>query len=282
MKRQASPVTEAVDDAGWFEANRANWDERVQHHIASDFYDMDAFRAGAITVPDVEREEVGDVAGKSLLHLQCHFGQDTLSWARLGATVTGLDFSGEAIAAARSIAEELSIPAEFVEANVYDAPQALEGRQFDIVYTSLGVLTWLPDIERWAQAAAACVRPGGLLYLRDGHPFAWVFDDEHPSELRVRFPYWSVDGGLRFDYPGSYATGAETQHNVTYESPHALGDIVTALVQAGLAIEFLHEFNYASYRAFPFMEQSDDGNWRLPAHADSVPLIFSIRAHRPE
>ena len=265
------------------EANRAHWNERVPHHIASDFYDMDAFRAGAITVQDVEREEIGDVEGKTLLHLQCHFGQDTLSWARLGATVTGLDFSAEAITAARGIAEELAIPSEFVEANVYNAPRALDGRQFDVVYTGGGVLGWLPDIEAWGAVVAACVRPGGSFYIREFHPMAWIFDDaEGVTDLRVRHPYWTPAEPLREEASGSYATGAATTQNVTYWWNHSLGQVITALTQAGLVVEFLHEFDYAGFGMFPFMEQGDDGYWRLPEHAESVPLMFSIRARRPQ
>ncbi len=265
------------------EANRAHWEERVPHHIASDFYDMPAFRAGGDTLGEQQRDEVGDVEGKTLLHLQCHFGQDTMSWARLGATVTGLDFSAEAVAAARELAQELNIPAEFVEANVYDATETLGGRQFDIVYTALGVLGWLPDIEAWGAAVAACLRPGGTFYIREFHPMAWIFDDaEGVTDLTVRHPYWTPAEPLREEASGSYATGAATTQNVTYWWNHSLGQVITALTQAGLVVEFVHEFDYAGFRMLPFMEQSADGYWRLPEHAESVPLMFSIRAHRPE
>ncbi len=199
----------------YLKANRRHWNERVQIHIDSSLYDVEGFKDGHVTVSDIDRDEVGDVRGKTLLHLQCHFGQDTLSWARLGATVTGLDFSEEAITAARQRADETDVPASFVCASVCDAPQVLEGQQFDVVYTAVGVICWLPDLMRWAAAAAACVKPGGVFYIREVHPFTCVFDDRPGvEELRLRYPYFHADEPMRFEEPGSYAAPyAETEHN---------------------------------------------------------------------
>ena len=266
----------------WFEANRRNWDERVPIHRRSAFYDVAGFLAGRSSLEPDEPGELGDVAGKSLLHLQCHFGMDTLSWARLGATVTGLDFSAPAVAAARDLAAEAGIDAEFVEANVYDAVEALGGRTFDIVYTGRGALVWLPDLTRWAQTVAALLKPGGVLYLREGHPFAHVFDDEAESGLSVRYPYFHGPEPDRWDEPGTYADPtAETTANETYEWSHSMGSIVTAIGEAGLAIEFLHEFDYLCWQAFPWMEPGDiPGTFVLPGRRESIPLAYSLRARK--
>lgn len=269
-----------LDEQARLAANREMWDERVPLHVAAELYDVPSFRRGRITLPQLEVQEVGPVEGRTLLHLQCHFGLDTMSWARLGASVTGLDFSSEAVRTARELASEVSVEAEFVEANVFDAPEALGGRQFDIVYTAAGVLGWLPDMERWACAAAACVRPGGVFYIREFHHMAWIFDDaEGVDELRVAYPYWTAP--LEFDEPGSYATSAPTVHNRTFEWTHSLGEVVTALVDNGLQLEFLHEHDWSTFKMFPFLVQEAPGRWVLPEHRSSVPLMYSIRARKP-
>ncbi len=177
----------------YFEGNRANWDERVPIHLASQGYDLPGFLRGEKHLTRIEREEMGDVRGKRLLHLQCHFGMDTLNWARLGATVTGLDISTAAVQAARRLATYTEIAdARFVEANVYDAPEALGGETFDIVYTGIGALNWLPDIQRWAQVVAACVAPGGFFYILECHPVLWSLDDHADSVLTVKYPYFET------------------------------------------------------------------------------------------
>ena len=264
-------------------ANRRLWDARTPIHVASDFYDVDGFRAGASSLRPIEVEEVGDVRGKRLLHLQCHFGLDTLSWARLGAEVTGLDFSGAAIAEARGLAAELGIPATFVEADVHDAAEALDGATFDVVFTSYGVIAWLPDIRRWANVVASLVAPGGCFSIVEIHPSSQVFDDEPGVEdLRVGYPYrTSPDEPLRFEESGTYA-----DYDAPIELPehvwlHGLGDLVTALIDAGLVVEFLHEHDVTVFQQFPFLERHDDGWWRLPADQPSVPLLFSLRARKP-
>ncbi len=266
-----------------FAANRRHWDERVPIHRRTPFYDVEGFLAGRNVLEAGEIEEVGSVTGKSLLHLQCHFGMDTLSWARLGATATGLDFSAPAIAAAGELAAEAGLDAEFVEANVYDAVDALPGRTFDIVYTSRGVLVWLPDLPRWAETVAALLKPGGFLYLREGHPFAHVFDDEAESGLSLRYPYFRGPEPERWEDPGTYADPtAQTTHNETYEWSHRMGSIVTAIGQAGLAIEFLHEFDALCWEAFPWMEPGEEpGTFVLPGQRESIPLMYSLRARKP-
>lgn len=264
-------------DPEHLETNRALWDERVPIHVASRFYDVDGFRAGRDTLQPFERAEVGDVAGRSLVHLQCHFGMDTLSWARSGARVTGLDFSVPAIEQARRLADEVGVDAEFVVANVYDAVAALERRQFDIVYVGIGSLCWLPDVAAWAAVVAALLRPGGRLYLADGHPFTATLADE---DLTVANSYFSPVPQV-WDEPGTYADlGAATRHNRSYEWVHPLGEIVNALLENGLRLEFLHERDYGLFRRWPFLERHDDGTYRMPAGMPSVPMMYSLMASR--
>jgi SAM-dependent methyltransferase len=263
-------------------ANRRYWDEIVPIHLTSEFYDVAGFKAGRTSLKSVELEELGDVHGRSLLHLQCHFGMDTLSWAREGAIVTGMDFSERAIEAARALAAETGIRAQFLVSDIYALPENLQG-QFDIVFTSYGVKAWLPDIERWAQVAAHFVRPGGTFYIVEFHPFAGVFDDAPDvTDLRVHYPYFHSREPLRFDEGGTYADPKRrVRHRTSYEWQHTLGDIVTAFVEAGLRIEFLHEFPYSTYRGQPLTEVVPDGKVRLTKHDGSVPLLFSIMATKP-
>jgi len=260
----------------WLQANRAHWDERTPIHVRSEFYDVPGFLAGKTSLRPFELEEVGDVAGRDLVHLQCHFGLDTLSWARGGARVAGLDFSGAAIAGARRLTERAGLEADWVEADVYEAPAAFGGRTFDIVYTGLGAIIWLPDIRRWARTVVALLRPGGFLYLAEFHPIGWVFADE---DLTLAYPYFQTEA-LVLDDEGSYADpAAATVHNRTFSWNHALGDVVTAVIEAGLTVELLREYPHTLFQRWPFLERRDDA-FHLPADMPSLPLMFSLRARR--
>ena len=266
------------DEHAYFEANRAMWDERVPIHVGSRFYDVDGFRAGRECLRPFELTEVGDVAGKTLVHLQCHFGLDTLSWARHGARVAGLDFSEPAVAMARQLATEIGVAAEFVTATVYDAVAAFGGRQFDVVYTGLGALVWLPDMTRWAKVVAALQKPGGILYLSEFHPFTDVFSYR---TLEVVRPYF--DSGPQVDdESGTYTDSAvTTKNNLSYQWIHPIGEVVTALVEAGLHLEFLHEHDYTLWARWPFLERRSIDEYRLPEGMPSLPLMYSLRARKP-
>ncbi len=260
-------------------ANRALWNEWTRIHAKSEFYNVEGFKAGRSTLNSFELEEMGDVAGKSLLHLQCHFGMDTMSWARVGAKATGVDFSDEAVRLAEQLNQELGLDAEFVCSDLYELPEVLQG-QFDIVYTSNGVLAWLPDLTNWAQVAAHFLKPGGTFYMAEFHPFAMVFDDENSSELKVRYPYFHTPEPMVFEVQGTYADReAAVEQKLEYEWAHSLSDILNALIKAGLRIEFLHEFPFCVYEMLPgLMEQGGDGLWRLKENDGSVPLMFSLKA----
>jgi SAM-dependent methyltransferase len=241
-------------------------------------YDLAGFKAGGNALHALEIEELGSVQGKSLLHLQCHFGMDTLTWARLGARVTGIDFSSEAIRLARSLSAELNLPAHFIQSDLYDLPNQLQ-ETYDIVFTSYGALTWLSDIPRWAQIAAGYVKPGGTFYIAEFHPAAYIFSD-NADRWVPEYDYFNTNVQA-FPVEGSYADRtAVTQARISYEWNYPLGIVVTSLIQAGLHLEFLHEFPYSVYQAYPFLEQSSDGFYRAPAGMPQVPLMFSIKATR--
>lgn len=227
-------------------------------------------------------EEIGAVEGKELLHLQCHFGLDTLCWARLGARATGADFSSAAIEQARKLAADVGLDARFVCSDLYELPDLLT-EEFDIVYTSRGVLGWLPDIDRWARVVARFVRPGGFFYITEIHPVALVFDDDDGvTELRLRYPYFSQADPLVVKTEGSYADRtAKVVQSVSYSWNHGLGEIVTALANAGLRVAFLHELPFCEWPV-PFLQAQADGTHRLPPEHDGhLPLFFSLKASKP-
>lgn len=262
-------------------SNQARWNEMVSIHETSAFYDVASFKAGRITVKDIERAELGDVTGKSLLHLQCHFGMDTMSWTRLGAIkVTGVDFSEKAITLAQALAKELSIDARFVCSNIYDLPNdELIPDRFDIVYTALGVICWLPDLKHWAHVISHYLKPGGTFYILEGHPFMWTLDEFSP-DLKVIYPY-SSPGPLTFEAEYSYADPTIKLENKTeYGWNHSFSDILNPLITEGLTIEFLHEFPFSGWKCLPDMEKGEDGWCRFTDERkrNLVPLMFSLKA----
>jgi SAM-dependent methyltransferase len=262
----------------WVDLNRRNWDERAGIHADSEFYDLAGFRAGASSLRSFEPGEVGDVSGRALLHLQCHLGQDTLSWARLGAATTGLDFSERAIRVARTLAGEtgLTARAQFVVADLYSALDALPGPRFDIVYTGLGALVWLPDLDRWAEIVAALLNPGGFLYLVEFHPVTDMLGDDGRT---VEHDYFDT-GGQNLDHPYTYTGGPAMTHTRQVQWRHPLGQVVTALARAGLRLDFLHERDVTLFPRFPAL-QASSGEYRFPAGHPRLPLMYSLRATRP-
>lgn len=263
------------------EQNRARWDEVVDVHVTSDFYRVAEFKRGETSLDPLILSEIGNVAGLKLLHLQCHFGLDTLSLARLGAYVTGLDFSPKAIAAARALAAETGIEAHFIEARIEQAPD-LAGTDFDMVFTSWGVLVWLPDIALWAQTVARCLKPGGRFYLAEGHPMTWIFEDRNESyldNLHVVRSYF-LDGAQHWDDLRDYADpSVSLNHHTSNEWQHTLGDVVTALAQAGLRIDFLHEHDKLVWPAIPGMERKGRF-FQAPEGTPRLPVAYSISARK--
>jgi 2-polyprenyl-3-methyl-5-hydroxy-6-metoxy-1,4-benzoquinol methylase len=266
-------------NASWQQANLAAWNTRAALHLrdATGFYGVEEFLSGADTLYPIEASEIGDVAGKRLLHLQCHFGMDTLSLARRGAIVTGLDFSPVAIESARDLAARSRLQGTFVQADVYDARRAVPG-EFDVVYTTWGTICWLPDIRAWAKVVAGMLAPGGVFYFADSHPSAVVLD-EREGTIRPSFGWRTPkEKPDVFDEAQSYSGDVLKDPITDYNWIHPLSDILTGLIEAGLTLEYLHEHEFLPYRLFPSMVPTGDKLFRLPDGAVPIPLSFSLRA----
>jgi SAM-dependent methyltransferase len=268
------------------ELNRASWDERAPAHAASPGYAVERFASDPGYLSEVvrfDRPRLGDIAGLRGVHLQCHIGTDTVSLARLGADMTGLDFSPASLAQARRIAGLAGADVRFVEAEVYGAAGALGPEPFDLVYTGIGALCWLPDIARWARVVAGLLRPGGRLFLREGHPMLWALDDARPDGLlAVEYPYFERGEPLVVDEGGTYVeTDVVFTHNRTHEWNHGLGEIVTALMSAGMDLTGLTEHDSVPWEALPGqMERIGGGEWRLADRPWRLPHTYTLQAVR--
>jgi len=270
----------------WRIANRKSWDERARLHMTAEAYDLAPLRAGTGKLHPIEEGEIGEVAGLKIAHLQCHFGRDSLILAQKGADVTGLDFSPEAVRTANALAEELGLAdrARFVEADLYDAPGALaEHAPFDMVFVTWGALGWLPDLEGWAAVVAALLRPGGRLYLAEGHPVALVFEaagGEQPQKIpRFSVPYfdfglWTEDNPA--DYTGDFPA-LDATHEYWWD--HQLGSILSALAGSGLRLDWLHEHESVPWPVFAFLKPVPGGMYTWPDKR-WLPLAFSLSASK--
>jgi 2-polyprenyl-3-methyl-5-hydroxy-6-metoxy-1,4-benzoquinol methylase len=258
-------------------ANKARWEESVPLHAASDLYDLATFRAGRDDIRPFERVELGSVQDLDLVHLQCHIGTDTLSWARHGARVVGLDFSAAAIEVATQLALDCGLDAEFVCSDVYDARHALAGRSFDIVYTGIGALGWLHDMGEWARVVDGLLRPGGVLYLVEIHPTALgVMNDGQTLRhdiFEAEYRRWDDKGGT---YAAQDATFA---HTTTFERIHSLSEVISAVLNVGLTIELVHEQSFTNV-PWAWAPRSEDGYYRLPDGWPKFPLTYSLKARK--
>jgi ubiquinone/menaquinone biosynthesis C-methylase UbiE len=260
-----------------FESNKKLWNERTGVHVKSDFYDNKTFLTGKNSLNKIELDEIGDVKEKSVLHLQCHFGQDTLSFVRMGAKAMGVDFSDEAIRNAREMNNKLGLDAEFINCNVYDLKEHID-KEFDIIFTSYGVIGWLPDLNEWADLINHFLKPGGVFYIIEFHPLVWMFDDNFE---RIEYPYFTTAKPIEIISTKTYTDSTEELSGVTeYSWNHALSETMNSLIDAGLKIEFIHEFPYSPYNIFPDMYQGSDGYWRMKKFGEKLPLIFSIKAKK--
>jgi SAM-dependent methyltransferase len=267
--------------------NRANWDERAPAHAASPDYALDRFAADPGYVHHVVRFDqprLGDVRGLRGVHLQCHIGTDTISLSRLGARMTGLDFSPAPAAAARRLAERCGDPTEFVESDVYAAADVLPNAAYDLVFTGIGALCWLPSVDRWAAVVAKLLKPGGRLFLREGHPVLWSLDEANRDVLEVRYPYFETAEPLVFVDEGTYvATDAVFTRNETHSWNHGLGEIITALLANGLRITAFVEHDSVPWEGLPGrMVLGDDEEWRLVEGRERVPLTYTLQAVKME
>ena len=273
--------------ADYRELNRANWDDRVPAHVASADYAVRRFVSDPAFISEVVRFDLprlGDIAGLRGVHLQCHIGTDTVSLARLGATMTGLDFSAPAVAAARKLASETGVNATFVQADLYAAPEVLGRGGFDLVYTGIGALCWLPDIRRWADVVATLLKPGGRLFMREGHPMLWAIDERHLDRLVVDYPYFETAEPIVFADPSTYVeTEVTLQHEVTHSWNHGLGEIVSALLDVGLTLTQLVEHDTVPWEALPgLMERVGElREWRLVERRERLPMTYTLQAVKP-
>ncbi len=261
----------------YFVANKINWNQRVAVHKDSSFYDKAGFKAGKNVLTTIELNEVGDVNGKSLLHLQCHFGLDTLSWSRLGAKCVGVDLSDEAIKLAREINEETKLDARFICSNVYDLKDHLD-EKFDIVFTSYGTIGWLPDLDKWAELIAFYLKPGGIFYIADFHPVLWMFDDEF-KEIKYSYENREV---IVTENQGTYTDRNAAINGKEYGWNHSISELINALTGAGLGIEMFNEYMYSPYPCFNNTVQGEDGNWRIKGLENKIPMVYSLRARKVE
>ena len=257
----------------YFETNKSTWNTKVKVHAKSDMYDLDAFKKGKSSLKGYELEALGDVKGKSLLHLQCHFGQDTLSWSRMGAKCVGVDLSDEGIKLAQSLNIELKLDAEFVCCNVFDTSEFVKDT-FDIVFTSYGVIGWLPDLKPWGQMIAERLKPGGAFFIAEFHPIVWMFDYLEDQPV-IKYGY-KQDEVIYEEYEGTYANKNSNMTSKEYGWNHGLGDVVNALTEAGLHIAYLKEFDESPYNVLPNLIKTDSG--MFVTKDKLYPLIFTLKA----
>ncbi len=270
------------------DVNRANWDDRVAAHAASPDYAVTRFSEDPSFLSGVvsfDAPRLGDIRGLDAVHLQCHIGTDTVSLARLGARMTGLDFSGPALEQGRRLAAAVGVDVEFVESDLYGAPDVLGRERFDLVYTGIGAICWLPGIRRWAEVVATVLRPGGRLFMREGHPVLWSLADPRPDGLLVlEYPYFEQPEPTVWDEGGTYVeTDHVFTHNVTHEWNHGLGEIVTALFDAGLQLTALEEHDSVPWDAMPGqMTPIGGGEFRLSDRPERLPHSYTLQARRPQ
>jgi len=259
----------------YFEVNKEAWNNKLPFHLKSELYDLEGFKKGNTSLKFIELAELGNVINKSMLHLQCHFGQDSLSWQRLGAKVTGVDFSDEAINTARSLNEELNLNAKFICSNVYDLEKHLD-EKFDIVFTSYGTIGWLPDLNEWGRLISHFLKPGGTFYIVEFHTMLWMFDDNFKE---LKYSYFNKEE-IKEEVEGTYADTDAPLKQSEYGWNHPLSDVINALVQNRLKIEFVHEFPFSVYNVFSNSVKGEDGWWRIKGMENIIPMMFSIRANK--
>ncbi|WP_334112467.1 class I SAM-dependent methyltransferase [Paucihalobacter sp.] len=262
-----------TNNTNYFKVNRETWNKKVKVHAQSEMYNIEAFKAGKSSLMPYELIALGDVKGKTLLHLQCHFGQDTLSWTRAGAKCVGIDLSDEGIALAKSLNKALNLDAEFVACNVLDTSNYIHNT-FDIVFTSYGVIGWLPDLKPWGRIIAERLKPGGVFYMVEFHPIVWMFDYQNSNPI-MKYGYMQ-DEVIHEVYEGTYANQASKMISEEYGWNHGLSEVINALTEAGLHIDYLNEYDESPYNVLPNLEITKSGMYTTKDRL--YPLIFDIKA----
>ena len=257
----------------YFEANKDLWNKRTTVHIKSSFYDLPSFLAGKSSLKEIELNELGEIAGKSILHLQCHFGMDSLSLARMGAKVVGVDLSDTAIHEAKKLNNDLGLNAEFVCCNLFDLEHHVS-EKFDIVFTSYGVIGWLPELNKWAETITHFLKPGGFFYMAEFHPVVWMLDEDFE---KVNYYYHNHEL-IVVDTQGSYANAEADIHGKEYSWNHGISEVLNALINRDLQLDFFNEYSYSPYPCFKNIVQGEDGNWRVKGLEDKIPMVYSLKA----
>ncbi|WP_420379240.1 class I SAM-dependent methyltransferase [Gilvibacter sp.] len=252
--------------------NKASWNKRTAVHITSEFYDLPAFLAGKNSLNSIELNLLGELKGKSILHLQCHFGQDSLSLARMGAKVTGVDLSDAAIAKAEQLNTTLNLDAEFICCDVYELPKHLD-REFDIVFTSYGTIGWLPDLDKWAAVVGQFLKPGGSFVMAEFHPVVWMYDDDF---TRVQYNYFNA-GPITEFATGTYTDGADDFEADYVTWNHPISDVLTALLNQNLTLECFQEFDYSPYDCFAHTKEIAPGKFQLKPFENKIPLVYALK-----
>ncbi len=266
-----------MSETNYIQKNKSLWNQRTPWHVASKMYDVDGFLKGASTLKEIELTLLGDVKNKKILHLQCHFGMDTLSLARMGAEVTGVDFSEVAIEQAKELASKLKLPVHFICSDVYEVPSQLTDK-FDVVFASYGVIGWLPDLTRWAQVITDSLKPRGTLVFAEFHPVVWMFDNDFS---KIEYNYFKSEPIVEAEQ-GTYA---DTNAPITAESiswNHSLSEVFTALIRAGLTIEDFSEYNYSPFDCFRHTEEIAPGKFIIQHFGDKIPMVYALKAVKSE
>lgn len=263
------------ENLDYININKEAWNNKTSVHIASPFYNIAAFKAGATSLNDIELNLLGNIKGKSILHLQCHFGQDTIALNRLGATTVGVDLSDKAIAYAKQLAEETNSTAQFICCNIYDLPEHLD-RHFDIVYTSYGTIGWLPDLDKWAQIIANYLKPGGQFIFVEFHPLVWMYDDHFD---KIAYSYFMQEPIIETE-DGSYADKSADikQTNITWN--HSLSEVMSCLLKNNLSLKAFNEYDYSPYNVFHNMVEYEPKKYRIGHIYHTIPLVYSIIAEK--
>ena len=259
----------------YLDINRKSWNAKVAPHLKSDFYFVEEFLKGRTSLNSIELDLLGDINGKEILHLQCHFGQDSISLSRMGAKVTGIDLSDQAIEAAKDLAQQCGTDTEFVVSDVYELPKVLDGK-FDIVYTSYGTIGWLPDLEKWAGVISHFLKPGGKLVFVEFHPVIWMFDDDF---THVKYSYFN-EKPIVETYEGTYADqSAElVQEYVMWN--HPTSEVLGSLLKENLVLQSFEEYDWSPYACFRHNEEFEKGKYRIPQLGNRVPHVFSLVAEK--
>ncbi len=261
-----------MKNSTYLSQNKLAWEQRTEVHVKSDFYNQDAFMHGKNSLKDIELNLLGDVKGKTILHLQCHFGQDTLSLARMGAQVVGIDFSEKATQEANKMNDELKLDAQFICCDIYDLPTYLD-QQFDIVFTSYGTIGWLPDILRWAQIVSRYLKPDGTFIFVEFHPVLWMFDN---AITQVTYNYFHDEAIIEHE-EGTYADKDAAIQPETITWNHALSEVMQALLDEKLQLQTFQEFDYSPYNVVPNGEEVEPEKFRAKHIGNKLPFVYALK-----